>query len=345
MDLAERVYKPAAKSSPCVDSATSYHYMFSAQLRVCPVAGCNSLPLKCLPRHLASAHPTLSQEEVTQLSWKAAVFSLPAGLQRSEAVVRRSKGGKLQLAKKSTGGLREPVNNASARGRRFSKCDGVDTAAAAARDPAGRWGPGEDASDSARATPPRHEARCVTLADKAVQCNRLPPGFLEALDSAAGTCGEDSFTRRPASKISRPQYAKKTTYRNTSRSSRTVTSSATSDELIVKQRSSLTLLRKRVKFAERESPPPAPARQLHSQVADGMPAMLKHGSDDAKKGQDSPPLPSDGATEASEGSNAGQPCEIMCKWGNWDVIFYETPQFLLSPLSPQHSVIVQLSSC
>ena len=75
------------------------------------------------------------------------------------------------------------------------------------------------------------------------------------------------------------------------------------------------------------------------------PTARQHGSDDAKKGQDSPPLPSDGATEASEGSNAGQPCEIMCKWGNWDVIFYETPQFLLSPLSPQHSVIVQLSSC
>ena len=36
------------------------------------------------------------------------------------------------------------------------------------------------------------------------------------------------------------------------------------------------------------------------------------------------------------GASVGEPCELMCKLGNWDVIFYETPPFIPSPSHSPH---------
>lgn len=246
------------------------------ELRICPVVGCTSLPLKFLLKHLENVHPTLTPEEAGHLSRTAAVFRVPAGKKRMEAVVRKGKKTKLQLAKKSTGGMSE---------HEWRTCNG--NAGPAGARPA-------DQCDLLNCVHPP----CF-MVDKATQCDLLPPGFLEPLDRAL--C---AATPTPP----RPQYARKST------------SSAAKDYDRVRKKNGLTLMKKRVKFAERCSP--TPTNQVGSESEVTSPTTI--------------PMDTTYSTDGHDSAGAGKPCEMVCKWGNWDVIFYETPQLL-----PNH----YLSSC
>ena len=148
--------------------------MCSASLKVCPVGGCTSIPLKYLEKHIANVHPSVSPEEAAQLLRTAAVFRVPSGKTRREAVVRRSK--RLQLAKKRTGKSQSGTRR-------------EETAA------------------------PTHcsELEELHVVDKAIQCDLLPPGFLEALDksSSCARCELERQTSSTTASSRRPQYAKK----------------------------------------------------------------------------------------------------------------------------------------
>lgn len=236
------------------------------ECRICPVAGCHTLPVKHLLKHLENVHPELSPEEADRLFRTAAVFRVPAGKKRMDVVVRKGKKTKLQLAKKSTGGLSE----------HGGKSAGLLPASRAV-----------NLNYSAEVG----SLHCVKV-DKATQCNLLPPGLFEPLDSALSA----DLTPSATYSIPRPQYARKST-----------SSPAEDNEgVIVRKRNEFGLM-KRVKFAENCSPN---QRSPESEGAEASPhAVIMD-------------------TGRSDLTSAGKPCEIVCKWGNWDVIFYETPQIL-----------------
>lgn len=218
-----------------------------SRFRICPVAGCSSVPLKWLQKHLAYAHPQISSSEAARLFRAAAVFHVPAGKVRSQVLVRKK--AKLQVAKKSTARRRLiPIKTTGQLEAAVSEQSPGDCSA-------------DDSSCSDIASPQLQEEENelqIRMVDRATQCDLLPPGFLESLDRAASTPTSSSTPRA--------QYARKSTSSNP----RTPLSPS--------------------------SPPPTPGTtQLNIQP--------------------------------------GEPCEFMCKWGNWDVIFYETPSFL-SAASP-----------
>lgn len=196
--------------------------------------------------------------------------------------------GKLQLAKKSTGGLSERTHE-------DAKCVGAGANRCARRADEEKSSSQADDMDSdwsAVDTSPQ-ETRCMV--DKATQCNLLPPSFLESLDRAA--CDDHQCTRSAVKNTPRPQYAKKSTS--------TVSSEA---ELIVQKRWSPT---------RTDQPSYQPAEET----------VMEHSSTRASShaiSEDS--TYSTGTSSLHNMCTSGQPCEIMCKWGNWDVIFYETPQ-------------------
>ena len=221
--------------------------MCSASLKVCPVGGCTSIPLKCLEKHIANVHPGVPPEEAAQLLRTAAVFRVPSGKTRREAVVRRSK--RLQLAKKRTG----------------KSQSGEETAA------------------------PTHcsewEGEELHVVDKAIQCDLLPPGFLEALDksSSCTRCELERQTSSTTASSRRPQYAKKSSVQYAKKSS------------------------KRMQYAKKSSSSAnlslnsSTTRHLATSQTDGCPALADDGE---RSPAISPP--------------AGQPCEFMCKCGKWD---------------------------
>ena len=204
-------------------------------LRICPVDGCTSIPLKRLEQHLTSVHPTLTAAETAQLLRTAAIFRVPAGKKRKDVVVRMGgKRRKLQLAKKSCGGI---CRHRAARPAADDVVQGVGL------------------------------TQLPGMADKSVQCNLLPPGFLE---KAEGTDSQEICRAK------RPQYAKKST--------------CTSPISVLRRTAAAGALN-------------TPEQRCPQRVEE---------------------------TEQQRRNAAGQPCEIMCKWGNWDVIFYETPPTSLS---------------
>lgn len=261
------------------------------ELRVCPVAGCNTLPLKYLLKHLENVHPDLSPEEAELLFRTAAVFRVPAGKKRMDVVVRKGKKTKLQLARKSTGGISEHDGTTA----------GLLPASRAVQ---------YDVNRSAEVGSLQCRARKM---DKATQCNLLPPGLLEPLDKAL--CADLQGTQPATYSTPRPQYARKST--STSNEgvkvqyyARKGTSASAEDNEggIVRKRNELGLMKKRVKFAENTVP--TPTNQPVPAVA--FPPAIPMGTGSSDQGI----------------TSAGKPCEMVCKWGNWTVIFYETPQFL-----------------
>lgn len=241
------------------------------ELRICPVAGCNTLPLKYLLKHLDKVHPDLSPEEAELLFRTAAVFRVPAGKKRMDVVVRKGKKTKLQLARKSTGGILHD-----------GKIAGLFPARRAVH---------YDVPRSAEVGSPQ----CRTIkVDKATQCDLLPPGVLEPLDRAL--CADLQYAQPATYSSPRPQYARKST------------SSAAEDNdgVIVRRRNELRLMKKRVKFAENTSPTPT--------------------NHEAEEAVTPPPaIPMDTVSSDLAITSAGKPCEMVCKLGNWTVIFYQTP--------------------
>ena len=260
------------------------------ELRICPVAGCNTLPLKYLLRHLENVHSDLSPEEAGLMFRTASVFRVPAGKKRMDVVVRKGKKTKLQLARKSTGGIPEYDGSTA----------GISPASH------------DDVNRSAEVGSLQCRARKV---DKATQCNLLPPGLLEPLDRAL--CTDLQGTQPATYSTPRPQYARKSTSSSAEDNGvkvqyarkRTSSSAEDNEGDVVRKRNELGLTKKRVKFAEDTSPTP---------TNQPVPAVA------------SPPaIPMDTGSSSDLGiTSAGKPCEMVCKWGNWTVIFYETPKFL-----------------
>ena len=226
-------------------------------LKVCPVDGCTSIPLKYLKQHIASVHPFIPSETAAQLLRSAAVFHVPSGKKRKDVVVR--KGRKLQLAKKSTTGRRQ-----------FETYYNIED--------------GTAASNGVELTSCEEEQSkelVVEVVDKGTQCNLLPEGYLESWNT--------SRTRKG-------QYAKKST--------------SSIAQNIRRHSISTTHLMTQTTTSYHRSP----AIEYYSSTITPAPITAPISAPTS--------LPI-----------AGEPCEFICKLGDWDVIFYELPNFLY----PTHS--------
>jgi len=312
--------------------------MFCPQLRICPVAGCHSNPLKCLPEHLSYAHPELSAERRAEFARKALVFHLPEGHRTMQAVVKR--GGRLQLAKKSTAGFSERMR-VKRRRKDVERHSDVISSVEATRTSARRtiYPLYTEFTSSSSEDEESVAARQVRYSDKATQCNLLPAALLDRMAQAARASAPDTNTSHPVGTF-RPQYAKKSTCGSPSSATTAVgvgTSQADPgrEELVVRRRSSFTLMKKKVQFPRRS---PSPSCSCEDTGGGGESEREEQLSSVVLS-----PLNQDCEGSNPSTPNPGEPCELMCKWGDWDVIFFETPHFHCAPKPHQHSVVVNLN--
>ena len=307
------------------------------------MAGCHSNPLKCLPEHLSYAHPDLSAERRAEFAKKALVFHLPEGHRKMQAVVKR--GGRLQLAKKSTAGFSERMRVKRRRKDVERHSDVVISSVEATRTSARRtvYPLYTEFTSSSSEDEESVAARQVRYSDKATQCNLLPAALLDRMAQAARekpiTSAPDTNTSHPVGTF-RPQYAKKSTCG--SPSSATTVGVGTSqgdpgrEELVVRRRSSFTLMKKKVQFPRRS---PSPSCSCEDTGGGGE---LEREEEQLSSVVLSP-LDQDCEGSNPSTPNPGEPCELMCKWGDWDVIFFETPHFHCASKPHQHSVVVNLN--
>lgn len=310
------------------------------------MAGCHSNPLKCLPEHLSYAHPDLSAEKRAEFARKALVFHLPEGHRKMQAVVKR--GGRLQLAKKSTGGFSERARVKRRRREAERHADLLNSSVEVTRSSGRRTIRPlyTEFSSSSSEDEESVAVRQVLYSDKGTQCNLLPAALLDRMAQAARRSpitprtAPDNTTSHAESAV-RPQYAKKSTCGSLNSATPVAcvgsAQSGTADkELVVRRRSSFTLLKKRVQFP-RGSPSPS--------------LSCEDGGDGGELGREGEqmssvvvsPLDPDCEGSSSSATSPGEPCELMCKWGDWDVIFFEAPQFHSAPKTHQHSVVVNLN--
>lgn len=306
--------------------------------------GCHSNPLKCLPEHLSYAHPDLTAEKRAEFARKALVFHLPEGHRKMQAVVKR--GGRLQLAKKSTAGFSERMRAKRRRRDEERHTDVFVSPFEATRSSARRTVRPlyTELTSSSSEDEESVAVSQVHYSDKSTQCNLLPAALLDRMAQAARgkpiASAPDTTTSHSVGPF-RPQYAKKSTCGGPH--SATAVVGVGTDEresgregLVVRRRSSFTLMKKKVQFPRRS---PSPSDSCEDNGG---------GGDCEREGEHMSsvvlsPLGRDSEGSSSATANPGESCELMCKWGDWDVIFFEAPHFHRAPKPHQHSVIVNLN--
>ena len=314
----------------------------SPQLRICPVLGCGSNPLKCLPEHLAYAHPGLSAEKRAEFVGKALVFHLPEGHRKMQAVVRIA--GRLQLAKKSTCERRVP----EAKRRRKSITGDREQVESGDASPTNQnrvsvacsdsFGSSscEDGRSEDEERDEGEEGRIgVTCTDKSVQCNLMSSALLDRMVEVATRTHPNISAAETAAP--RPQYARKSTSCVSNSRAASNHKDREAGELVVRRSNSFTLLKKKVQFPRRSLSPSA--------LCDATPGSWigEERGEGEEVGSSLVLAPDHGFDCNAQGANNSAPSsELMCKWGDWDVIFFETPQVQPSPQPHQHSVILKL---
>ena len=176
----------------------------------------------------------------------------------------------------------------------------------------------------------------VTCTDKSVQCSLMSSALLDRMVGVATRTHPNSSAAVTAAP--RPQYARKSTRCVSTSLANSSCKEAETRELVVRRSNSFTLLKKKIQFPRRSLSPSA----LCETTSVGW--IGEKGSQGGEEGGSSLVLAPDSSlgcnTQAPKDS--ATPGELMCKWGDWDVIFFDTPQVQQSPQPHQHSVILKL---